>query len=183
MTSPATDPGLYDVIVFDGGVSPGIVTLSGHKREQKLDVKDADGQKGASTSWKGEKVGKFTATFELVYDPIEGIDDFSAWDIFVEKLWSTVPPKSGEKPVAKDIWHPDLERNHYRSVILDTMGEMVHTKPGLAKVSVVLSEYYPPKPAKTGGASGSKKGAEDPNDPLVKARKELEDVINEGKTP
>jgi hypothetical protein len=182
MSSPATDPGIYDVIQFDGTASPGVVKLSGHKRDQNLDVKESDGQKGATTTWKGTKIGKFTATFSLVFDPIQQIDDFVAWDSFAEKLWATVPPKSGAKPMAKDVWHPDLERNHFSSVILETMGEMVHDGKGGATIAVGLSEYYPPKPAKSGKA-GSGASKEDPNDPLVVARKELEATIAAGKTP
>ena len=180
---PATSGDLYDYVEIDGTRSPGVVKLSGHKREQSLDVKDADGQKGASTTWKGTKVGKFTATFDLAYDPGTGFNDFVLWDQFAKILWSTVPPKSGQKPIAKDISHPDLARNGYRSVILDTMGELVHDGKGGATVSVIFSEYYPPKPAKAAGATGSKKSKEDPNDPLVQAKKALDDALKEGDKP
>ena len=180
---PATSGDLYDAIVVDGVRSPGVVKLSGFKREQSIDVKDADGQKGASTTWKGTKIGKITATFDLAYDPGTGFNDFVLWDQFADILWSTVPPKSGAKPIAKDIFHPDLARNGYRSIILDTMGEMEHDGKGGGSVSVVLSEYSPPKPAKAAGASGTKKSKEDPNDPLVQARKALEDALKEGDKP
>ena len=183
MTNPLTNPEDYDRIVFAGEVSPGIVKLSGHKREQSIDVKQSDGQKGAVTTWKGTKAGKFTATFELVDDEDIAVDEVAAWDQFAELLWSTIPPLSGDKPVAKDIYHPDLLRNGYKSVILDTMGEMQHDGKGKSTIAVVLSEYYPPKPAKAGGASGSKSGKKsgDPNDPIAKATEELNRLLNEGK--
>ena len=180
---PATAGDLYDYIVIDDTKSPGVVTLSGFKREQSIDVKDADGQKGASTTWKGTKIGKITATFSLAYDPATGFNDFVVWDEFAKILWSTVPPMSGDKPIAKDISHPDLARNGYHSVILDTMGEMVHDEKGGGSITVVLSEYSPPKPAKAAGATGSKKTKEDPNDPLVQATKALEDALKEGSKP
>lgn len=180
---PATSDDLYDYVEVDGMRSPGVVRLSGHARAQSLDVKEADGQNGASTTWKGSKVGKFTATFSLAYDPGTGFNDFVLWDEFAEVLWSTVPPKSGKTPVAKDISHPDLARNGYRSIILDTMGEMIHDGKGGATIAVILSEYFPSKPAKPAGASGSKKSKEDPNDPLVQAKKALDDALAEGKKP
>lgn len=178
---PATSGGLYDVIEFDGQESPGVVKLSGHSRVQNIDVKESDGQKGATTTWKGTKAGKFTATFSLVYDPSTGFNDFALWDDFAELLWSTVPPASGAKPVAKDIWHPDLERNGFQSVILDTMGEMVHDGKGGATIAVTFSEYFPPKPAKASTSSGSKKSATD--GAIDVASQMLNNAINAGKSP
>lgn len=182
--SPARDGGeLFSRIEVEGAPSPGTVVLSGHEREQSLDVKEGDGQKGATTTWKGTKVGGFTATFFLVYDPASGIDDFAAWDVWVERLWSTVPPKSGAKPVAKDVYHPDLERNGIRAAILKKLGPLVHDGKGGATIAVEFSEYFPPKPVKTGAASGAKKKPEDPNDPLVKALKKLDEVKAEAFGP
>ncbi len=179
--SPARDGGIFDAItIAQAYTSPGVCTLAGHKREQSLDVKEADGQRGATVTWKGTKVGKFTATFDLVYDPTQDIDDFAAWDLFAEILWSTVPPRSGAKPVAMDIGHPDLERNGYTSVILDTMGEMTYPSPGRGQIAVVLSEYYPPAPASAGSANGSKASREG-SDPIDAATAKLNALIEEGK--
>lgn len=182
MSSPLTDPGTYDVIEFDGVTSPGVVKLSGFEREQNLDVKESDGQKGATTTWKGTKCGKGTATFYLIDDSATGDDDFALWDEFAKHLLSTIPPASGKKPQAKDIWHPDLERNGYHSVILEKMGKLEHDGKGGATVAVDLAEYFPPKKVSTGNSGGSKT-KEDPNDPLVQARKELDDLLGDGKKP
>jgi hypothetical protein len=182
--SPARDGEVFDSIEFDSVTSPGVCRLTGHEREIKLDVKDSDGQHGATTTFKGTKCGSFTATFTLGWDPAAGVDDFTAWDDFAQRLWSTVPPASGKTPVAKDIWHPDLERNGYNSVILQKMGGMQHDGKGGATIAVELAEYFPPRAATTGSSAGSKKNAENPNDPLVVARKELEGLLAEGnKTP
>lgn len=181
---PATSDDLYDSILFDGQNSPGVVKLSGHVRQQNLDVKESDGQKGAATTWKGTKIGKFTATFNLAYDPGTGYNDFVLWDEFAQLIWSTVPPLSGDKPVAKDIWHPDLERNGFKSVILDTMGEMIHDGKGGATIAVTFSEYYPPKPAKPGNASGSKSNSKSGSDGTIDALTGyLNTLNNAGKTP
>lgn len=179
---PATAGDLYDYIEFDGQKSPGVVTLTGHVRTQNLDVKESDGQKGASTTWKGTKIGKFTATFNLAYDPGSGFNDFVLWDEFAALLWATIPPKSGAKPMAKDISHPDLERNDFKSVILDTMGEMQHDGKGGGQISVTFSEYFPPKPAKASGAKSS--GSKTATDGVIELAKDaLNAVINAGKKP
>ena len=180
---PATAGDLYDYIEVGGVRSPGVVRLAGHFRAQNFDVKESDGQKGATTTWKGTKIGKFTATFSLVADFSSGINDFVDWDIFAETLWQTIPPKSGAKPVAKDISHPDLQRNGYQSVILDTMGELVHDGKGGATIAVIFTEYFPPKAAKSGGASGSKAGKKDPNDPIEIRLAKIDQLKNQAKKP
>lgn len=180
-TNPVVDPEDHDTILMEGKRSPGVVTLSGHEREIQLDVKQSDGTKGAATTYKGEKAAEFTATFRLVYDPSLGVDDFADWEAFAPIFWSTVPPISGAKPVAKDIWHPDLGRNGINSCILRKMGGMSHDGRGGATIAVTLAEYYPPKPAPAGGASGSKSKKPDPNDPIAVRTKQLEDALNEGK--
>jgi hypothetical protein len=180
--SPARDPHLFDSIEFDGLFSPGVVTLSGHDREQNFDVKESDGQKGATTTWKGTKVGGFTATFRLAFNAADELDDFGAWDFFVERLWDTIPPKS-TKPAAKDINHPDLARNGIRAATVKKIGGLQHDGKGGATVAVEFLEYYPPKPAKTGTPAGAKKQKEDPNDPLVKALKVLDETKAEAFGP
>ena len=179
--NPADDTLLFDVVVFDGVESPGVVGLSGFEREQNLDVKESDGQKGATTTYKGTKCGGGTLTFTLIKDD-NGRDDFLAWDAFAERFWSTIPPKSGKKPVAKDISHPDLLRNDYTSVILRKMGRMQHDGKGGATIAVDVAEYYPPKPAATGGASGSKSQGTKP-DPVADATKELEELLKKASQP
>lgn len=179
--SPVRDGGIFDLILLGDAASPGVVTLSGHDREQNIDVKQSDGQKGATTTWKGTAVAGFTATFYLTIDPIQGIDDFELWDAFAEVIWSTVPPKSGKKPVALDVYHPDLERNGIKSVFLKKMGGMVHDGKGGATIAVEFSEYFPPKPVSTGTASKSSKV--DPNDPLTKAQAQFDALKKEAFGP
>ena len=178
---PQDDPRILSTINLGGMRSPGVVTLTGFDREQTLDVKESDGQKGATTTWKGEKCGKGTATFYLVTN--DEIDEIGDWAAFAEMLESTVPPKSGKKPVAKDVYHPDLARNHYTSLILAKMGKMRRDGHGGAEIAVELSEYYPPKAAAAGGASGSKSTPNDPNDPIKQASDELNNLLKTASSP
>jgi hypothetical protein len=66
MPNPVDNSELFDAIVLAGKRSPGFVKLSGHARAHKWDVKEADGAGGAHTTYKGENVAQFTATFTLV---------------------------------------------------------------------------------------------------------------------
>ena len=157
--------------------SPGQCRLSGHKRVTGWDVKDAQGQDGASTARKGDPIGKFTATFYLVDDPNAEVSDFTLWDDFQALLESS---KNGDAPKALDIEHPDLLRNGFHSIVLDTMGEMVPDGKGGASIVVSLMEYKPPKKKKAAGPSGSKP-KDDPNDPITKATKDLNDLLGNGK--
>ena len=170
---------LYDSILLAGVLSPGVVKLSGHKRSEKWDVKDGDGQDGASTTRKGRVPTAFTATFALVVDPAAGVDEFVEWDGFLEVLRT---PVSGKDPKALDIYHPDLAELEITSVVVQDIGGKVHDGKGGATVTVTFLPYSPPKKkpaANPSGSKGSKGGKEDPNDPLVVARKELEGLLNE----
>ena len=176
--TPFDSTELFDSIVFAGVRSPGVVKLSGFDREENLDVKESDGQKGATTTWKGEKCGSGTATFYCVTN--DEIDEVAAWDAFELLLWSTIPPQSGAKPVAKDVYHPELERNHYTSLILRKMGRRQHDTNGGMTIAVELAEYYPAKAVAAGGASGSKTAYVDASASKDNARQEL---IDGGNTP
>jgi hypothetical protein len=166
MSNPVDDEDLYDAITLGGVRSPGLVTLSGHDRNEKWDVKDGDGQGGATTTHKGEQVAQFTASFYLVRDPTQDIDEFAEWDAFAAIIESTV---SGEVK-ALDIYHPDLARNRIGAVSKATIGGMKHDGKGGATIEVKFIEYRPPKkkggnPKGAGGwtSSTSAAGKTDPN--------------------
>lgn len=118
---------------------------------------------------------EFTATFYLLKDEAQGIDDFAAWDPFQAVIDSTV---SGAEPKALDVYHPDLARNRIKSICKGTVGGMTHDGKGGATVVVKLIEYKPPQ--KSGGApSGSKTSTK--NDPNAAALRELDRLTEEYK--
>lgn len=154
---------LYNVITLAGVNSPGKVTLSGHDRKIGWDVKSGPSQKGASTTLKEIPPMAFKASFYLVRDDSQGIDQISEWPDFATLINSTV---NGSKPKALDIYHPDLAANKFTSVVLANMGGAVHDGKGGVTYVVEFQEYAPPKP-KGGSPSGSKTAkptaAPDPN--------------------
>ena len=161
MPNPFDNGDLYDAIVLENKRSPGKVVLSGHDRKQRWDIKEAVGHGGGTTTYKGDSVAQFTAEFTLTRDPVQGLDEFAAWDTFVG-LIKTMLPKSGP-PKARAIYHPDLATNDIKSVCQASIGGMVHDGSGGAKVTVAFLEYRPPK--KTSGlpTKPTKEGEPDPN--------------------
>jgi hypothetical protein len=165
---------LYDVIVLAGVRSPGVVTLTGHNRKIGWDVKKGPGQSGASTTRTSEDPTEFTASFYLVKDDTQGIDDIAAWPDFLDLIKSTV---SGASPKALDIYQPDLAENDIKSVVLSEIGGVVHDGKGGQTRTIKFLEYRPAK-AKGGSPNGSstkaKPKAGGGPDPNAEALAELE---------
>ncbi len=161
MTNPFDQAELYEKMNLAGVLSPGQVVLSGHKRAQKWDVKEASGNAGATTTNVGASLAQFTATFALVRDDMLGVDEFEEWNVFVEYLMlanTTKPPK------AFDVYHPDLALLRISSVVVASIGGVVHDGKGGATVVVEFLEYSPPKKA-GGSPKGSKSKGKDEVDP------------------
>jgi hypothetical protein len=170
--NPIDNEELFDSIVLGGVSSPGKVTLSGHDRKVTWDVKTAPATKGASTTLKEVPPIEFTATFYLVKDVAQGLDDFADWPAFQDVIESSV---NGTTPRALDIYHPDLasQRPPIASVCKAMVGGAVDDGKGGRTIVVKFQEYQPPKPA-GGSPSGSKaKPDPDPNDPDAAAKAEI----------
>jgi hypothetical protein len=179
----------YDSIELAGRRSPGIVTLSGHDRNHKWDVKDADGAGGASTTYKGESVSQFTASFYLVKDPVAGADDFADWEPFARLIRSSIP-NSG-KPKALKIYHPDLAMPgiEISSVCAQSIGGLQHDGKGGATVDVKFLEFRPPKkkggsPTTTKGSAAAKTGGDPAKpDPNADLKAQIVPLLAEAKKP
>lgn len=151
---------LYNVIVLKGVSSPGQVTLSGHDRKHEWDIKSGPSLDGASMTLKATPPVAFTASFYLLRDEAQGIDDFATWPDFLKLINSSL---TGTKPTALDIYHPALAANDIKSVCKATIGGEVYDGKGGMTVAITFQEYRAPK-KKGGSPSGSKKNtAPDPN--------------------
>lgn len=173
--NPIDQEELYDRLLISGVFSPGFVTLSGHNRTHKYDVKESDGKSGATNEYKGEKGGAgFTATFRLVKDDTLALDEFAEWDEFQPMLEDSLASKP---PAALAIYHPDLMRNGFAAVTIEEIGGMLHDGQGGATVAVKFIEHRPPKPK---GGSPKPKGKVDPN---ADVKAELDALVEEAKKP
>ena len=149
---------LYKSVVLKGVASPGQVTLSGHDSSVQWDVKGGPSLNGATTTLRSRLPIKFSASFYLLRDVSQGIDDFADWPTFAKLINSTV----SSTPQALDIYHPDLAANDIKSVVKATIGGTTYDGLGGATVVVKFQEYRPPK--KRGGTLlGSQKQGPDPN--------------------
>lgn len=169
--NPLDDEQLYDGILLGGVQSPGKCTLSGHDRKITWDVKSGNGQSGATTTLKEIPLNEFTATFYLLRDDAQGIDDLTDWPAFRDLINSTV---DGPKPKALDVYHPDLASNGFKSVVLGSFGGTVHDGKGGQTIAVKFQEYRAPKP-KGGSPNGSKTKGKTPAapDPDAEAKAQL----------
>lgn len=174
MTNPFDDEDLYGSIILAGVASPGRVTLSGHDRVVKWDVKSGPQLAGATTTLKEIPPIEFSASFYLVRDVAQGVNDFEAWDAFGDLIETTV---SGKTPKALDIYHPDLADNGIKSVVKSSIGGMVHDGKGGATVVVKFQEYSPPKPKSSAALNGSSTKPKD--DPNAAAKAELASALAE----
>lgn len=186
--SPHIFPALYSSIILGTRRSPGVVTLSGHDRNQNWDVQAAKGQDGETSQLNGRKLGEFQASFYLVADhDEEGTNDFVEWDSFRALIESTT---SGPAPVALPIYHPDLCSNGFTDVVNAGIGGMVWDDRGGATVLVKFREHRPPKPkppakAKAKASGGTSKPGTPPAkpDPNADAKRELQGLVDEAKKP
>ena len=187
MISPLEQPDLYEKIVLGGDrESPGVVTLNGHDRNSDWDVKAAKGQTGASSSLNGETIGRFEATFTLVEDYYTGVNDFNDWEEFSRYL-NTL--KSGPKPIAVSVYHPDLALNGFGEVTIESIGGVLRQSNGTGIVKVKFIEYKPPKPKppqKAKASGGSPAGPDDKPpkpDPNAETKAELASLVEQAKQP
>jgi hypothetical protein len=154
MTTPADrvlDLDDLDHILLSNVRSPGVCKLNGFGLKPKWDVKDADGQTGASSSLKGMSIRQGSIDFFLGNDGDGSVNDFAAWEDFERLIYSSV---SGTTPVALQIYHPDLARANLTAVCLGPEGVSLpmYDGRGGATYSVSFIEYKPPKPKKTAKA-------------------------------
>lgn len=183
-------------IVLGTTRSPGVCTITGLKDAPKWDIKDAEGQVGASTSLKGKPIGSFSCSFYLVDDGSAGESQFDAWESFRRLIKSTV---DGSKPVALPISNPDVNAAGYTEVVLGNGGieGPQYDGRGGATYVVEFMQYRPPKPKPAAKATPKPSGTtqnysntdEGPRypppkpDPNADAKRELAALTDEASRP
>lgn len=181
--NPLDNEDLYNVITLGVMTSPGKVVLSGHDRVAKWDVQTGPFMIGGRTILKGVPPIEFTATFSLLRDLSQGIDDFATWPAFRRLIESTIqaapqgtPITSQQQPgiliKALPIYHPALAANKITSVSMASIGGEMYDGKGGMVVAVKFQEY---KPWKLFGGAAVVKPKVDPNQDLEDQIKKLKD--------
>lgn len=182
MPNPYDDEELFLKMQVGDRMSPGVVTLSGHDRERNWDVKASKGSDGGTSSLNGAPVGGFTATFYLVRDYRDGVDEFEEWDQFQAYLDSLT---DGNKPKVVTVYHPDLARQKFTEVSIKKIYGIVYDSTGGGTAKVDFIEYRPPKPKKVKSPKDypSDPAKAKPPDPNAAAKAELASLLEEAKRP
>lgn len=173
--NPLTHPEAWD-FTLAGVTWPGTVAIGGLKYSMGWDIKDADGQSGASLSRKGRKLSRFTVRFGMIVDPTQGVDQFSDWyGTWLPLLMSCFV---GTDPVGLRLEHAEAQALSVDSVVVEDISQVEHPGGDLSEgyADVAFVQYAPakkvttsgPSKSKSGGASkeGAGAGASDPNDPI-----------------
>jgi len=169
-SSPWTAPGLWDSIVI-GGVSygwangdgpGGKVRIQNCSRKYKLDIKDASGSDGATTTYKGVRPGKWTITFYIwTADQYDHFVD----DVLPALLYSGV--KNAANPAGIQslaVQHPVFSNLAISSVIIEQIDgiEPEEDGPGMFHCKVHVAEYLPSPPVNTTATPAGSKGTNQP---------------------
>lgn len=154
MIDPENGAEQWNTLLVAGRRSPGTVRISGNDLKFGWDIKNADGQGGATTTRTNEPLKEFDAEFELSNELDEdGVNDMERWDEFQDLLEDSSFRKA---PEALEIFHPDLARNHITAAVVSLISGMSLTTGGGGKIKVHFIEYRPPKPKKAAAPAKTK---------------------------
>lgn len=188
--APSEDPESWAKlqVMLPGGwqILPGLTTISDNPRVIAYDDKEADGQNGASTTRKGEALKTFTSTHYLTDTPWpasavpvqEGRlyeNDFSQWEGAELLLRQSY---AGEKPLALQVYHPDLERQGINAATVREISGTTDNKDGSGVIAVKWKQYREKEP--TGGGAGGDPKQDDP-EKRTEADEELDRLRAESK--
>lgn len=181
MIDPNTGAVEWTTLLVAGTRSPGVCKLGGPGLQLKWDVKDADGQQGASSDLSSEPIKEFEADFYLTDEADDlNVTDFDRWDEFEALLRSSI---NGEKPVALEMYHPDLARVGITAAALKSIGMASLDGMGGATIKVSFIEFRPPKPKKAAGVAKTKAQPKTEGDKKIdEASAEIKKLQEEWKT-
>ncbi len=138
---------VWDVVKIANVTCPFVCKVGEAKRTSQWDVKLGKGTIGATTTYVGSPPAEFSIEFFLCV-----ADHFAAWDTFRPLL--KYNPAGTKKAV--DIYHPSLASIDVSSVLVKSIGSVVHKGAGLYSITVEFMEYLPaPKQSAVSTPSGA----------------------------
>lgn len=169
--SPAQFPGLYDAAVI-GGIPIGpvgvIAEVVGGGDPRKIDEKTGYGQDGSAPVYVGRTLSKFT--LKLTFWTAEALDYYH------EVLLPAIsPPPTAKNTNALDFFHAYVSNppHNITSVLVEDIGQLIQTDPGVWVAEIKLMRFVKPKPAvgKPGASKSTpkKKTAKDDADLEIEA--------------
>lgn len=147
--SPISNPQEWDFVRIGGIPSPGKCDVSEFKRAFEWDVKKGKGVLGGTVTFVGKPPAKGSVKFFLWTD-----SHFSQWATF-RNLLKYDPTKKQAQAV--DIYHPSFADIGIHSVVVESIGNIVHEGAQLYSCTVEFIEYNPPpKKSAVSTPSGAK---------------------------
>lgn len=139
---PLANPRAWDVVRIGQVASPGVCEVGEFKRAHEWDVKKGKGTFGSTTTFVGRPPAKGPVKFYLWDNGTLGTghNHFREWDAFRQLLKYDPTKKSVQ---AVDIYHPSLADIDIRSVVTESVGNIIHEGKGLYSITVELLEYFP----------------------------------------
>lgn len=134
---PLTSP--VDHFLLAGERSPGIAEVASAPSPRELTERRGYGTSGASVVFRGIKLVPIKITIKLYT-----VEDWAAWREFLPLL---ARPPLGRRAQAMDIWHPILEDQGVRSVLVKEVGSPTQTGDGEWSISIDMIEWRRPQPA------------------------------------
>jgi hypothetical protein len=164
IASPLVDPNAWDTITVSGmTVGPkdgsGYVRLRRAGRPYKWQIKDAAGQDGGVSTYRGKKPPEWEIEFHLWTDA-----HFVAWQALSTSAFLYDPSKTTIDPV--DVYHPGLAMVGISQILVDELG--VPEQQGDRKMwiaTVKCHEYFPPIAANVTQSPTGSAGPTSPNAP------------------
>ncbi len=175
VANPLDDPGLWDVMIAAGIISPGVCRLmSGGGREYNWDIKQAPGTQGYTMTYRGWKAGEdITFRFEF-FEHRQGpgyataqsqIESF--YDIWIP-IWAIDARKLQPTPVAAS--HPALAANDIQNLFAKRIGPLETDGNMRWWVDMTFLEFRPPKIIPTATPKGATSRIGQPTPETAKQR-------------
>jgi hypothetical protein len=180
--NPIDNPQSWDVIQIGQSTSPGVCIVRECKRPFEFEVKKGKGSFGATVTFVGRPPAKVSIEF-LLWEALH----FTHWDNF-RPLLKYDPTKKAVQAV--DVYHPSFDDIDFRSVVVESIGSIVHKGKGLYSITVEVLEYFPaPKVSAVSTPTMSQQTQPDTTpgtqpDPVVaQMQKEFGDLANRATAP
>jgi hypothetical protein len=131
---PVTTP--VDSITLGGLGSPGIAKIVGADRKRKVDIRGGYGISSTVAVWL--EVAEFKVEIYLY-----SYADWGAWYTFRDAVLKELQPntKQGAAAYALDIWHPWLEAQDIKSVILKSISQPEEVEQTVYRITLEFIEY------------------------------------------
>lgn len=183
--NPIENPAAWDVVIVGQATSPGHCKIGEIKRGFEFDVKKGKGALGATITFVGRPPAKCAITFYLWLP-----QHFTDWDKFRPML-KYDPTKKAVQAI--DIYHPSLADIELNSVVVESIGNIVHEGQQYYSIVVEFLEYFPPpKKSAVGTPTGSRprsdpsgaSGSTSSGDPVADAQqKEIAALLKQATAP